>query len=305
MFNLTLSEILRGRWFVDRAWADAQIPMLVNMLKGNTASFVQRSGDMQADFPFAVEPSTMQRKPLFKYIPGEGYAFNPDLPKNTVGVMPITGPVTKYNGHECFADGAIEKNNQLLMLQSHPNISSVVMLIDTPGGEARAAETMTPTLKKFKKPVLSYVDGMAASLGVWFTSATQEVYIGSELGQMGSVGSYCTLFDFSGYLEKEGIKMHEIYAPQSTDKNIEYREALNGNYDRVREDLKVHVDAFIKAVATGGNATRAARAEKKKDMWNTGKLFYAQDAVKAGLADGIASFDKVVAKAAWLAKRNS
>ena len=292
-FNQTLSSILRGRWFIDQAWANAHIPMIISMLNGNDVSFVQRTGNEQVEMPFAVDPSTMERYNL------------QDAPANSVGILPITGPVTKYNG-DCGEPGAIARNAMLLEMAKNQNIGSVVMVLDTPGGEARAADTLTNTIKNFKKPILSYVDGMCASLGVWFSSNSNEVYLGSELFEMGSVGSYCTLLDFKGYLEAQGVKMIEIYAPQSVDKNKDYRDALAGDTTAIAADLKIHVDAFIKSVAaSGGNNMRSDVARANVDSWSTGKMFYAKDAVKVGLADGIKPLDQVVGKAAWLAKRKN
>jgi ClpP class serine protease len=64
--------------------------------------------------------------------------------------------------------------------------------------------------------------------------------------------------------------------------------------------LKKHVDAFISFVKN----SRGDVASANEKEWNSGKMFYAGDAVKIGLADGVKSFDQVVSKAAWLAKRN-
>lgn len=304
-FNHTLSAILRGRWFINKPWADAHVPLIISMLNGNTVSFIERTGNQGVELPFAIDPATMQRYDLNAYNPQNGKMVpNPNIPPNSVGILPITGPVTKYNG-DCGEPGAIAKNSWLLDFAQRDNIGSVILLMDTPGGEGRAADTLTATIQKFKKPILSYVDGMCASLGVWYSSASDEVYLGSDMAEVGSVGSYCTLLDFSGYLEQNGIKMTEIYAPQSTDKNKDYRDALAGNTSAIEADLKLHVDAFIKSVAnSGGNTMRSDTARANMSQWSSGKMFYAKDAIKVGLADGIKPLDQVVSKAAWLAKRN-
>ena len=119
------------------------------------------------------------------------------------------------------------------------------------------------------------------------------------MDQLGSIGSYCTLFDFSGYLEKEGIKMHEIYAPQSTDKNKNYRDAIAGDDSAIKTDLKILVEGFISFVKT----SRGDKATANQSAWDSGKMFYADEAIKLGLADGIKPFEQVISKAAWLGKR--
>lgn len=221
---------------------------------------------------------------------------NANIPPGSVGIISITGPITKYEG-DCGEPGAQQMAGWLMEMEKRQNISSVVMVVDTPGGEARAANVLTSTIGRMKKPVLSFVDDMAASLGMWLTAASDEVYVSNKLGEVGSIGSFVMFADYRGYFEQKGIKIHEIYAPQSTDKNKEYRDALEGDYTSIKADLEVLVNEFIGYVKT--ERPGAASHEKK---WNSGKMFYADEAKKIGLIDGVKNFDQVVSKAAFNAQ---
>ncbi len=297
-FNHTLSAVLRGRWLIDKAWAEAHLPLVLSMLKGNPVSFIERTGSEESEKSFAVDPATMQKYDLYKFDEWSGkYLPNANIPEGCVAVLPITGPITKYNG-VCGEPGAILQASRLTEIGKRNNISAIVLLVDTPGGEARAAHSFTTAMAGFKKPILSYVDDMAASLGMWIICGSDEVWLSSKVAQVGSVGSYVTLADWSGYFEKEGIKLHEIYAPQSTDKNKDYRDALNGDYALIEEDLKILVDEFI-----GFIKKERPASVKHQSKWDSGKMFYPDDAKKFGLADGITSFEQVILKAAWLGKR--
>lgn len=289
-FNHTISAVLRGRWLIDKGWAEAHLPLVLSLLEGKPVSFVERTGDGEFEQPYAINPATGDK---FDWRDGR----NANIPPGSVGVIPITGPITKYDGF-CGEPGAISHATGLLQMKKRSNIGSVVLHVDTPGGEARAMDSFSSTLKNFGKPVLSLVDGMAASGGMWLVSLTNEVYAANKMSEVGSVGAYTMLADFKGMYEKEGIKLHEIYAPQSTDKNKDYRDAINGDYGMVEEDLKTLVDEFISTVKTGRPGAVA-----NEEKWNTGKMFFAQDAQRIGLIDGIKSFDQVVSKAAWLGKR--
>lgn len=223
---------------------------------------------------------------------------NPNIPENSVGVLPISGPIFKYNV-ECGPPGAISKNTDLLKMQKRANIGSIVMLMDTPGGQVNAKNDLISSITRSNKPILSYVNGMSASLGVFFTSASEEVWLSNKEDQIGSVGSYVMLADMTGKLEKDGIKLHEIYAPQSVDKNKDVRDALNGDYAAIEKELENHVNDFISFVKD----QRGEKAANSVKEWSTGKMFNANDAIKMGLADRIGTFDQVVSKASWLAKR--
>ena len=298
-FNQTLSAILRGRWLLDKQWADDHLPLVLMMLQGQPVSFIERTGNEGTEQPFILNASTMERYDMYiwdrrqeKYIP------NPNIPPNSVGIIPISGPITKYNG-DCGEPGAIQRNNWLMDMDRRENIGSVILMMDTPGGESRASHGAVSIITKYSKPILTYVDGISASLGVWYAAATDEIHFSNEMDQMGSIGSYCTLMDMSGYFEKHGVKLHEIYAPQSTDKNKVFNDALKGDYTALEQDLKLMVDRFISFVKY--NLPKSAAHEK---AWNSGKMFYAQDAIKIGLGDSISDFSKVVSRAHFLGRLN-
>ena len=301
MYSKTVSSILRGIWAVDKEWADSMLPLVLMMLQGKPVGYVQRSGNEGVEQPFILDPATMQRIQMYVYNPASGTMVpNPNIPPNCVGVIPITGPITKYNG-DCGEPGMITRSNWLMDMQNRDNICAIIQLVDTPGGEAAAANTYCSLMQNSKKPILTYIDGMCASLGMWFSAASDEVYFSNELDKCGSIGTYCTLIDWSGYLEQEGIKLIEIYAPQSTDKNKSYKDALAGDTSGIENDLKVLTSTFINHVAI----SRGDKATANASEWNSGKMFYAKDAVKCGLADGIMPLDRVVSKAVWLSKRKN
>jgi protease-4 len=297
-WSRTVSAILRGRWLIDKHWAESQLPLVLSLLKGETAA-VERSGSQFYEMPFAVDPKTMQRHNMFVYIECVGYKPNPNIPEGSVAVIPVSGPILKYNG-ECGEPGSLQRIGWLMDAERRTNISSAVMMIDSPGGQVDGTQSFANALKNFSKPTIGFVDdGIAASAAMWVLSAADESYTSLESDQVGSVGVYTSLLDFRGWLEKEGLKLHEIYAPQSTDKNLDYREALKGNYDLVLEDLKVTAETFIRSVRTN----RGDKAAANQKMWDSGKMFYAKDAMNVGLIDGVKSFEHVVSKAAWLGKR--
>ncbi len=294
----TVSAILRGRWLLDKHWAESQLPLVLSLLQGTNAQ-VDRTGNQMSEQPFAIDPKTMQRHNMMVQIDYGVYRPNPNIPEGSVAVIPVSGAIMKYNG-ECGEPGSVQRIGWLLDAERRTNISSAVMMIDSPGGQVDGTQSFANAVKSFSKPILGFVDdGIAASAGMWYLSSTDEAYASLESDQVGSVGVYTSLLDFRGWLEKNGLKMHEIYAPQSTDKNIDYRQALNGNYDLVLEDLKITAETFIKAV----RSNRGEKAAANQKMWDSGKMFYAKDAMSAGLIDGIKSFEQVVSKASWLSKR--
>lgn len=299
-FNHTVSAILRGSWLIDTQWANAHLPLFLSMLKGESVGAYSLNNLVSNNkhLPYIVHPSG-KTEPLYLTDEKEGITYNNKTsPQNSVGVLSITGPITKYDG-DCGVAGSMSFAETLKDFNQDPNIGSVVLILDTPGGESRAAYDVIHQLSKMNKPVLSFVHGMNASLGMWYSAATTETYLSNDLDQMGSIGSYCSFFDYSNMMESMGIKLHEVYAPQSTDKNKSFRDAMQGDYTALQNELKLSVDKFIQHVAN-----RSDKAKKYQKEWETGKMFFAQDAIKFGLADGIMSLYKVISRAAFIAKKN-
>lgn len=295
-----ISSILGGKWLIHRPWAISQLPLIISLLQGGKVSFVQRTGNQGIEQPFVVDPSTMDRYALFMYDYNAGrYVPNPNIPPNSVGVLPITGAITYYNG-DCGEPGMMQRTGWLNQFNRVNSIGSIVQLVDTPGGETRASAAYLREMKSSSKPILTCVDNDCYSLGVKFSAASKETWMSNNMAGIGSVGTYCTLPDFSGYLEKMGVKLHEIYAPQSVDKNKDYKDALAGDYTAIQEDLRMIADEFINQVAND----RGDVAKANKAAWSTGKTFYPDEAKKIGLIDGVKPLDQVISKAAWLAKRS-
>lgn len=283
----TLSAILRGAWLIDPAAAQQFLPLV--------------AGILTREQPIAEEREEEEEQTNFKPLHLNAAAYvvgrRTDLsmiPQNSTAVVNLTGPVVRYV-EECSNSASTEALTQLLTrLDYADNISSIVLNINSPGGEASGTGRAADVISAVQKPILGLVDdGMAASAAYWIGSATDELYATSKLSSFGSIGAYVTLGDFTEAFAKKGIKMHEVYAPQSVDKNKTYRDAINGNYAGLESDLAELVDVFIGSVKAG----RKGKLNLSAGDPFTGKMYKAPQAMKIGLIDGIMSMDAVLARA--------
>jgi protease IV len=292
----TASAILRGKWLIEPSYAQAQLPLVLQMLNERNAG----SGNDQA----AIYKDRLEHKPkVFQPtrvnvagVPNELFSVSPytstdRLPYNSIAIVDVLGPILKY-GDFCTY-GTVEFNDLLIRLANSDRVKGILLNMDTPGGQAAGTATVAQTTKEVSKikPVLGICqDGIVASAGMWWASACQEFYVTQSTDQVGSIGAYQTIADFAGYFEQNGVKLHEIYAPQSVDKNKDYRDALKGDYTLIEEDLKFLVQDFIKTV----QINRGQRLKTATENPFTGKMYNAADAVKIGLIDGIKPMAAVV-----------
>jgi protease-4 len=294
MFSKLASAILRGHWAIEPSWAHAHLPQVLRLLEGKEVG--------RQDF-YSMEDDEVSESNAGKikcihpdaktgYVKAHYYRSFSEAPTGSVALIEIEGAITKYG---FCSYGSVDFAKWTQEAGSHPNISGILYKMDTPGGQCDGLQTVTDAIKAVNKPTIAFVDdGMCCSAGIWLSSACDKVYASQKTDIIGSIGVMCSFYDYMGNFEKNGIKYHEIYAPQSKDKNIDFKEALQGNYEKIQAELSVVAEAFISSV----KSNRGSRLNTSVDDPFTGKTYFAPEAIKIGLIDGICSFDEAILIAA-------
>ena len=298
-FNSIHSAILRGRWLLDKSWADAHMPLVFRMLKGEAVDFGINPQTLKEENSPANEP----KLPVLEHrLAGRNlYSASPytnisALPGESIVMVTLSGPLLKDGGMCSY--GMIDHTQLANELANANNVSGVIYNIDSPGGQASGTAMFADAIKNLAaiKPVIAFInDGIAASAAMWLASAANERYVSQPTDQLGSIGVYTTIADwYAHYRDFFKLNIQDVYAPQSTQKNRDYRDATSADpatqqdgINAIEEDLSVLADQFINTVAT--NIPNL----KGKD-WQTGKMFYAPAAKSVGLINGIKSLGQVV-----------
>jgi protease-4 len=215
-----------------------------------------------------------------------------------VAVIPVQGAMQKRGGY-CSL-GTKDLIASLAAANRDPEISAIVLDIDSPGGQVDGTEEFASAIKNSVKPVVAYGDGLVASAAYWIASQCAHIFINSAAtGYVGSLGVLCMHVDQSQFLEKQGMKVTILRSSRAVDKarmnGVEpMTEQLLAS---VQADLNQIADTFISTVESG----RAGKLSTKEDLF-TGKVYNGADAKKYGLVDAIGSLQDAVNKAAQLAK---
>jgi signal peptide peptidase SppA len=227
------------------------------------------------------------------------YQLN-DAPEDSIAVVRILSPISKTDW--CGDPGTQSLGRYISVAADNPNISSIILEIDSPGGTLSGTQTLVDTIKQAvaKKPVLAFVnEGMMASAAYWIGSAATEIYASQKTDLIGSIGVYQTMVDATKRWEDLGYKIKDVYAAQSSEKNEEYREFVEKGTTKLTENaVKIAANIFINAIKTN----RGDKIDVKQDDPFEGRLYYAYEAEKIGLIDGIKNFDQVVDRAYALSK---
>lgn len=287
----TASAVLRGKWLISPDWAADHLPLIASLIKGDNRFQFERKG-ISDDYSSGQNSDNDKAAPVQAVATGVyrtyGWTDLTRVPQGSISLIDINGPILKY-GDMC-SYGSLDYIEAIQNADRSPNISSIIISIDSPGGQVDGTATLADVIRNTSKPVIAHVnDGMMCSAAMWIGSAADEIYASQPTDLIGSIGVYCTLYDWKSYFEKEGLPIHDIYAPESTEKNKDAKEALKGNYDGIQAELSVIAQRFINTIKENRGEKAIANSEK----WNKGQHMFAQDAINAGLIDGIKSIEEV------------
>jgi protease-4 len=130
---------------------------------------------------------------------------------------------------------------------------------------------------------------MAGSSGYLVGCALDLFYASRPNDIVGSIGTYIPYQNWDGYFEKMGIKQEDIYAKQSSEKNLEGRQAAEGNFKLLQKMADDEAARFISYVKDRRPNLNLEAGDPFK-----GKIFSATDALSIGLIDGIGDLKAAV-----------
>lgn len=204
-------------------------------------------------------------------------------------IIPLHGAMTKYG--TCESYGTTELAARIERYVSDPSVAGFVLDVDSPGGSANAIAPLVQAIAKIRaagKPIVAHCDA-CYSAAYWVASQCDAVFADNDTASgFGSIGAYASFLD-DREDKQTGFKVVTVYAPESTEKNAAYREALDGKPQKMEKVLSNLVQHFHAAVKSGRPSLKA-----DADGVLSGADFDASEAISLGLADGMATLDECV-----------
>ena len=171
-----------------------------------------------------------------------------------------------------------------------PKVKGIMLNIDSPGGEASGTGELAAAVAaaRGKKPITAYVGGMGASAGYWLASAADRVVIDSQ-AILGSIGVQWAMKGDTPESDKTA-KTYTFISSQSPLKNA------SPETEAGAKQLQSAVDAMAAVFYEAVAMNRGVDIETALNNFGKGGIFVGKDAVKAGLADELGSFESVLAE---------
>ena len=212
-----------------------------------------------------------------------------------VAVLSIEGVIAKRANMFMQISGGVSSEmiaRDLRAALEDPAVHSIILSIDSPGGTVDGTQTLANavTAGKAVKPIVTLASGTMASAAYWIGSAAQAAYIVDGTTAVGSIGVVATHRDMSGAEKLAGVKTTEVYAGQYKRIASSYEPLTKAGRQSIQEQVDYTYSLFVGAVAQ----QRGVSEEKVlKDMAD-GRVFMGQQAIDAGLVDGVSTLDALV-----------
>ncbi|EYD71802.1 S49 family peptidase [Limimaricola hongkongensis] len=214
--------------------------------------------------------------------------------RGNVAILNVTGPLFRRANMFTAFSGASSYDVMRRDLQvaiEDRDIKSILLNIDSPGGHANGVGELAKAISDSPKPVVAYVGSTAASAAYWLASAARQIIV-DDAAVLGSIGAIIGLSDSSEAEKAKGIRRFDFVSSQSPLKNADpATEDGASEYQRIADQTAA---VFIEAVARHRNTTAEAVAEG----YGRGGVLIGADAVAAGMADSIGTFEDTLARLA-------
>lgn len=291
--NAFHASLLNAPLLFSQSWSQQALPFFHQLTKQAEAKPLTTAPVApRVQLVANVPGSGPQLGRMADYMLGQSAA---SLTAGSVAVINLTGPLIRYSW---WMPSTEDYRLVIETFLAMPEIVGIVLVTDSPGGQASGIADLYDTIAGAEKPIIALVAGVAASAAYYAIAGAAEIWSSQASNQIGSIGAYITLLDASKAYEQEGYKLIEIYARVSGEKNGPYRAALAGDESPMQDMLDELVGFFHAAVRTGrGKALSDASATTVF----AGADYFAQKAKELGLIDQIGTLKSAVARVYELA----
>lgn len=214
---------------------------------------------------------------------------------DAVAVIYLDGEIAGVDGSGLGAGGTVTPErviSELKRAEQDDSVKAIVLRIDSPGGTASASSEIAMEVQRVRKPVVASIGDVGAS-GAYMVASQCDEIMSTGSSDVGSIGVIMQVGDYSGLLEKLGVKFISIHEGEFKDAGAPWRSLTATETAMLTSDIKLVYDDFIAVVAKGRRMDEAKVRELA-----TGWAWPGSRAKELGLVDTIGNYSDAVASAA-------
>ncbi|CAH0445130.1 S49 family peptidase [Ralstonia pseudosolanacearum] len=225
------------------------------------------------------------------YVPS---ARNPATGHAPIAVIPIHGTLVRRTvGLEAESGLASYTaiGEQLDAALADPGVAAILLDVDSPGGESSGVFDLADRIRAAAamKPIWAVANDMAFSAAYALASAASRVFV-SRTGGVGSIGVIAMHVDQSVKDAKDGIRYTAVFAGARKNDLNPHAPITDEAQAQLQAEVSRIYGLFVATVASyRGLSAEAVTATEAG-------LFFGPDAVTAGLADAVGTFEDALAQ---------
>lgn len=201
---------------------------------------------------------------------------------NDFAVVRVNGVISKHVSGLEKMSGVVDVDEiagEFDEMVEDQNIKGIILDINSPGGNAAGVPEFAAKIAEArgKKPVVAYVDYMAAS-GAYWLAAQAHAIVSQPSAMLGSIGVYMSVLDQSKRYEMAGVKNELVKSGKYKAMGLPGTSLTTEQRDLLQTQVNDLHAEFISAVKTG-------RGVSLPDEMMQGQTFSGREAVKHGFAD--------------------
>lgn len=211
--------------------------------------------------------------------------------QDKIGLVRIEGPLAQRAIADlcAYVDGYDAVTARVGAALAASDVLGVLLVIDSPGGDVagleEAVNRMRSMVEASGKPVVAYVDEIAASAAYWIAiGVADEVQVPAS-GYVGSIGCIGAWADMSEAWKNEGVAWNVVREPAGKAERMPAAPIADLANERLVEGVKAAAGRFFEAVAARRNLTT------KVVRGLNGALLMGDVAVTQGLADKVGTLE--------------
>ncbi len=198
---------------------------------------------------------------------------------NKIAVIPIYGMITIGN-HESILQQPEASSNKIISFleaaEKDNSVKAILLEINSPGGTVVASYEIADKVKSINKPVVALIREVGASGAYWVASAADRI-VANPMSITGSIGVLASYLEFSGLMEKYGVKYEGLTAGEYKDIGSPYKTLTDREKFLLQNKINLIQNEFIKEVSKNRN--------RDLGKFATGLYYLGAEAKDMGLID--------------------
>lgn len=277
-----LYKVLAASWMIDPLTASAAYKLFADMVGAARL----KSEHPIIEYDIDADDDDYQANYYHYRLTHADYASIPD--GKQVNVVRLEGVMMRDDG--LCQPGTRQLAHWLTEGDQDQRVVATILLTDSGGGASDSVKPLAEAISQCNKPVVAYCDGDMCSAAYYAAAYANHIMANDRRNRIGCIG---TMVQISGYPAntklEDGYARLRIYADNSDEKNLDYEQALEGDFKLIRENvLNPLAEDFRKDV----KQLRPASTEEQRH----GRTYFAQDVV-GSLIDSIGTFEEAVNQA--------